>query len=250
MEFEITPPILTPWLDEKEREKNVLLIDLQIDKNKKDEIRFDIDIAFNPISVRRGSVTVKDFYIGCMGAEIALSLNPDKGVLLEFTEGCSLNVNYTNQNSYQRSATVSLVPEIKSENGKNKTDIKLGSLQYIASKQATFSASFSSDERLLAPIKLGNAIKWTITLPRGEKAIRDFLIGNLYLFAVYGSLEQAVSGNIYAKPSDITFFDDTKRALGTKKSIIMRYILYKRNIDISNADGLKIQFKEMEYEKP
>lgn len=236
LEFIIDPPILTPWLSYEERDKNIVLLDMQADINKSQEIRFDLDIAFNPISIRRGIITInrKDFFIGCTGAEIFFGINDGK--IIKFTEASILNVEYKNISEYTRNTALNLNSETKA------------SIKYEKSKKMFFIANFNSEERTLAPIHYGNSIRWDISLPKGEKTIRDFLIGNLYLQATCFCEKEKISGNIKVKPSDITFFGPDKRPLNRKKSIIMNYFLLKNNIKINNRDGIETKFNQVSCE--
>lgn len=244
--FEITPPILIPWLTEDEKEKNILLLNLQIDAIKEDLIRLDLDIVFNPLSFRRGVVTRKDFYIGCSGAEIKIIF--PNGNVTEYSKSKTLTVNYANSIDHQRASSTSLKPSLKFKDSASKSElnVSLGELVHKNSTVNNYSVSFQNEERELAVITMDNSIKWFLSLPRGEKAIRDFIVGNLHLYSIFSTnKEEDYGGKVIIKPNDITFYDNDRRPLGFKENLMMRYKLYKAGMDILNADGFTVSFKRI-----
>jgi len=246
LNFSIDPPVLSPWISDEDKERNIILFDLQFDSTDDKDLRIDLDIAFNSIPVRRKNVVRKDFYVGCTGAEIQVSLT--KGVMIkEYTKASTLNVNYSNESVYNRNTDLKLQPHIsKSNNGT--ADFGLGSIQHSKSKKVTFSASFSCEERILAPVKIDNTIKWQIHMPKGEMVIRDYLIGNLYL-SVTGQFNNVIkAGKVKVRPSDIIFFGPKRSPLSFRQSILMRFAMHKKNIKILNANGLETTFKEVNNE--
>ena len=242
LKFNIEPPNLTPWLSDEERDRNIVLFDMQIDQDDLQRLRFDFDIAFNPISVRRGDVDRKDYYVGCTGAEIFFKITD--GEVVDYTKGSTLNVEYKNEKEFVRNTSLDLTPELKIKDNHNEKSLKLGSIKYHKSKKVAFSASFHSGERTLEPIHLKNAVKWHISLPRGLKVVRDYLLGNLYLYAVCQNESGEFCGIVKIKPSDVIFFGPDKSPLNFRKSIYMRYVLYREGIDIDNADGIETNFSQ------
>lgn len=242
LEFKITPPNLTPWLNDKKRSRSIVLLDMQVDQEEIKKLRFDFDIAFNSISVRRGKIDRKDYYIGCTGAEIFFKVN--NGKVIDYTKGSTLNVEYKIEKEFVRNTSLNLTPEFKIKEGKVDKSLKLGSLKYEKSKKTVFSANFNSGERTLEPIHLSDAVKWQINLPRGLKVVRDYLLGNLYLYVICNSANGNFSGKIKLKPSDILFFGSDRSPLNKRKSIYMRYIMYKNGIEIDNPDGIETQFNQ------
>jgi hypothetical protein len=242
LDFDIEPPVLIPWLTDDERDRNIVLFDMQVDREEPLKLRFDFDVAFNPISVRRGAIDRKDYYIGCTGAEFFFRIN--EGEILDYTKGSTLNVEYKNQKEFIRNTSLNLNPEVKLKIENSEASVNLGAIKHDKSKHVVFSANFNSSERTLEPLHLNNSIKWSISLPRGLKIVRDYLLGNLYLHVICLSENEKFCGKIKIKPSDVRFFGPDKSPLSLKQSIIMRYILYKKDIDIENADGLETNFQQ------
>ena len=111
--FCITPPNIVPWLTDEQRKKNIILLDFDFDIEVNGAYRIDLDVVFNPISVRRGKVLFVDYYIGSTGAEITLDVS--KGLLLYYTESTMLNNDYKNSKKGHRNATLNLSPLLEIE---------------------------------------------------------------------------------------------------------------------------------------
>jgi hypothetical protein len=116
------------------------------------------------------------------------------------------------------------------------------SIELEANSERNFSTSFKSAERLLVSTDMNDTIKWNLDLPRGEKAIRDYLIGNLYLYACASWKEKPLTGEVTIRASDIRFFDADRRALSFKRSLAMLYCLYRKGITVQHKDGFRIQY--------
>jgi len=81
-------------------------------------------------------------------------------------------------------------------------------------------------------------------MPRAERVIRDFLIGNLSLFATcsWDGLKRA--GRIRLRPENVLFFDAQKKPISATRSLIMQCVLWGQGIKIQNVDGFGIYFWE------
>jgi len=218
-------------------------MDFEVDEVPRGGLRLDVDVAFNPLSVRRGAVTRVDFYIGSTGAEI--SVQATEGAIQEHTGPSTLSVSYANKQTLVRQTTLSLTPSLKTKKGTAESELSLGAITREASHAREFAASFASEERFLATTVLRDTIKWTVTLPRGEKAIRDFLVGNLYLFAICHWPERPRRGTITVRPSDVRFFDDQRRPLSALKSLVMEFVLWRDQRELMNRDGFETTFQEV-----
>jgi len=240
----VDPPLIIPWLSVEERQENILLLDFDADIDPAPHtLRVDLNVVFNPISVRRGTITHVDYYIGSTGAEIIIEAT--KGTIHDHTRAAKLDVSYSNSSKIWRKAGLNLAPAVKVKIESKEIESKLGTISRDAADEKLFTATFSSEERFLAPVLIGDTIKWTITLPRGEKVIRDFLIGNLYLFAKCTWKSAIKSGSVSVHPSDVRFFDSNRRPIGSMRSILMQYVLWKRSVKIRNIDGFRITYREV-----
>lgn len=245
LRISIDPPLLTPWLIEKQREMLVVLLNLQVDQDVKGLTRFDLDVVFDPISIRERGMTRRDFYVGSTGAEI--SIHVDSIPIVEFTPSVNLSVDYRNNISFHRQSNLSLIPKVKYNNSSGTiVSAELGHIQYQKKQQVDFSANFRSEERLLESIHLSDTIKWNISLPRGEKVIRDFLLGNLYLYAKCNNRKKTkLTGYIEVRPSNVIFFNSQRKPIESfMKRLYMHYLLYKEGIVIDYVDGVRLNFSQ------
>src|SRR5690606_7449591 len=135
MKYQIEPFVLASNIGSHWRNRNIVWLDMQIDKEKKHTFRFDIDFAFNTISIRRGSINRRDYYIGCTGAELEIDFNNSK--LLDYTKAATLDVKYTNTKTIKRNSKLVFEPKIKS-------NVKA---TFDKSTTYTFTSSFQCEER-------------------------------------------------------------------------------------------------------
>ncbi|AKH37552.1 NAD+ kinase [Nitrosomonas communis] len=238
----IEPPTIIPWLSDEERSANIILLDFDVDVEDLGTLRVELNVVFNPKSVRRGSVNRVDYYIGCTGAEIIFEAT--QGTILQHTQEATLDVNYTNSTSTDRKVALNLAPAIKEKNDGAQINVALGTINRKKGKKQSTNATFQFSERYLATIKSGNNIRWVISLPRGEKVIRDFLIGNLYLFASCDWQGVKKAGRVTIRPSDVVFFDSNRKPLESRRTLMMKFVLWYRNDRIKNWDGFTICFEE------
>ncbi len=234
---------ILPWLTKEERSRNIVLLDFNADLEDDTTLRLDLNIAFNPQPIRRGLVTRADWYVGCTGVEV--SVEADSGMVTHHTQAMTLQVDYSNTVKKQRKASLDLTPCIQAKNGHNDVKVKPGSIKHNALTDNVFSVKFKSEERFLQSIHLGNSVKWILSLPRGEKAIRDFLAGNLYLFCNCIWAQSSKSGEIVLRPSDIQFFDPERKPVGRAKSLLMFFVLWKNGTKLDNRDGFSTKFEEV-----
>lgn len=94
----------------------------------------------------------------------------------------------------------------------------------------------------------GDVVVWSLSLPRGEKVVRDFVFGNLHLFVEcvwpknIGGLRPETSGRVELRPTDIAFFDSDRRPVSKVQSLLMRYLLWSEDVAIYNTDGVSVRF--------
>jgi hypothetical protein len=244
--FQIDPQKIIPWLSKKDKDSSLVLLDFKanvasIDDNE--SIRIDLDVVFNPKPIRRGTLQRYDYYVGSTGAEISLTIND--GTIDSFTPEVKIDVDYSNTVGENRKSNVSLSPSMEVTQGTSKVKANIGTFAKESAEHSNFSASFKSSERILVPSIIGNTIKWNLNLPRGEKAVSDFLNGNLYLFAQCNWSNNEKSGIVNLRPSDVLFFDSERRPLSNLQSLLMAFVMWSKNKYLSNKDGFQISFKEL-----
>lgn len=233
----ITPPALMRW-QPKDKVSNVLFLDLNPDFLDEKTIRIDLNIVFRPIPVKRGWLRTKDYYIGSTGARV--TFETVGGRVTNYTRATSFKVDY--ENTYKRSqqSAVRIAPKV--ETGAD-INLELGEINLNKDEERTYTAKFSGSERMLSDINLESGVEWEIAIPPGQ-VIRDYLIGNLYLYVESVWSEKVKEGRIVVRPSDISFFDSQRRHIpGIKTALAMLYKLYQKGITI-NRENIEVNFQE------
>jgi hypothetical protein len=233
----IDPPVLLRWVPKEERDE-VLFLELEPDFLDENTIRIDLNVVFRPIPIRRGSLQTKDYYVGSTGARVLFETFDGK--VKDYTKGSALKVNYESSYSRSRESDAELSPEV---GGKN-ASLSIGEVSFSRGVKRTFKTSFSGNERVLSDIDLGYGVEWELKLPRGQ-AIRDYLIGNLFLYVESSWDCKNKGGRIVLRPSDILFFDSERRTIGDGiRALAMRFVLWRQGIRL-NSKSVAINFKEI-----
>lgn len=209
---------------EKSNEE-IVSIKFEIDKLEEAHYQLDINTIYNFIPIKIADLETVYYYIACGSAEIKLEIAD--GSILDYTKDMSIPVNYRNSRKKTRESCIRLKPTIK--NNANEDGLE-GEVVWQSGEESQFDCSFDSEERQLAsiPQNEGKGIKWALFYPRGEKAILDFLFGNLWLTAkCLWNDDLAPRGVIEIKPLDISFFNSDRRRLHPIKNIFMRAYLWK-----------------------
>jgi len=202
----------------------------------------NLRVAFNAIPVRQETVLRSaDFFIGCCSAEIQMTA--DQCTFQSYTAAVHLTVAYKASETHTRSSRVVVQPHVSVKSPYGKVEAGVGEICFEAGRESTFETSFSSEERILAPLLVGSTIKWRFDPPNVLNAVRDFLFGNLYLFAVC-NYHGDICGSISVRPSDITFFDPSRRPYGRKRSILMLCKLWIARRKVFCVRGITLQFRE------
>lgn len=130
----------------------------------------------------------------------------------------------------------------KIESGDN-LSVEVGEIAFDKNIERTFTTKFSGAERVLSDIDLGYGVEWEVKLPEGQ-LIRDYLIGNLFLYVESSWDGHIKEGPIEVRPSDVLFFDSERRIIADRiKAIAMRYALWKKGIRLSGKN-LEITFRQ------
>lgn len=239
----VSPPKLMPWLTSEEKDANIMQLDFEADLDSKGVWRLDLNVAFNPRSVQHGRMRKTSYYIGSTGGEIKIELTDGK--ILDHTKAVVLDVAYAATTTTKRETDLALIPDLKVKAAKNQIAAKVGSISHKRNNERSYTNTFKSEERLLAPVKMHNTVRWSIKLPRGRKVISDFLEGNLYLFATCTWKSNKTRGSVSVRPSDVQIFNNDKEPLGSLRSILMMFVLYLRKVRLQNTEGLEVGFREV-----
>lgn len=235
--FLVTPPSLLRWRP-KGKVSDVVFLDLSPDFLDDKTIRIDLNIVFRPIPVKRGWLQRKDYYVGSTGAR--LIFETVGGRVTNYTRATSFKVDY--ENTYKRSqqSAVKITPKI--DTGVD-SSVEFGEISINKDEERTYTAKFSGSERMLIDINLETGVEWEIAIPPGQ-VLREYLIGNLYLYVESMWVNHLKQGRITLRPSDISFFDSQRRLIpGVKTALAMLYKLYQKGIRI-NKEDVVVNFTE------
>jgi hypothetical protein len=233
----INPPALLRWLPRDQRGE-VIFLDLEPDFLDEKTIRIDLNVVFRPIPIRRGTITSRDYYVGSTGARVIFEAF--LGKVKRYSPGATLNVDYESVYRRSRSASVKLAPHL--EVGNAKTDV--GEIAFTKDSERTFTSRFSGSERMLSEAFFGSGIEWELRLPEGQ-VLRDYLLGNLFLYVESSWDGKKKEGVIEVRPSDMLFFDSQRRVIADGiKAAAMRWVLYKQGISLKR-DSILVTFLEV-----
>jgi len=238
----IEPPMVLALMRLEERARCVMLLGLDAESSNSDSLRVRLNVVFQPIPVRRGPFAPNDYYVATTGGSARLSAS--NAELVEYTRGSSLAVQYGVRAERKVEGHGKLAPELKGKVGAMDLEFKPGSVEHATQSTLSSGVKFASEEMPLVPIYQGDAVEWRIDSHRGEKAVRDFLAGNVYLEATFRWKTVTKSGSAHVRPSDISFFDHSRRQLSSCKSILMRFALWRKGIDIAHCNGIEVTFVE------
>ncbi len=238
----IEPPTILSLMRREERARCVMLLGLDAESPASDCLRLRLNVVFQPIAIRRGAIAPNDYYVATTGGSATLSAPIAE--VVDYTGPSSVAVQHDVSAGREIGGYQKLVPELKSKLAGAELEFKPGSVERATKSSFSSGIKFASEEMVLVPISFGNAVKWQIDSHRGEKAVRDFLAGNVYLEATFRWKTATKTGSVHVRPSDISFFDGSRRRLSSRASILMRFVLWRNGIDIAYRDGIEVTFTE------
>lgn len=230
------------WINDPDKTFRIVQCDLQIDTCENDQFRFDLNFAFDHALIPRPGINTSYNHVGCTGLNVTFRIS--KGAITKFTPRDIIDVDYNNSDKWSRKSGLCLKPELTAEFGAVNLKASLGNITYEQASEVEFATSFKGQESTLVPTVKGNKIVWNLSMHRGKKAVRDYILGNLYLFAECESNESLCKGDFSFEPV-IVYFDSRKTPIHDKGSLLAVYILQKLNgITIKDKRGTRIHFNE------
>jgi hypothetical protein len=235
----LVTPNLSPWLSEDDRKRNVVLLDMCPDVPGTNRLRLDLNVIFSPIPVRHGLTQRADYWVA--PTTVRVELVTKAATIGDHTEAIPLKATYKNSFSRAQSQTIKLSPSMQIPTPAGPISASASEFSYQSQKQYTFETSYSGSEFVLTPTSYGDRIRWELVIPRGQKIIRDFLAGNLYLYGECDWTSLPLDGHIEVVP-DVRFFSPERHPLGQMQSLAMQLILWSKRIRILNRDGFITNF--------
>jgi hypothetical protein len=235
--FRIVPQKLVRHLTPTERNQNPVLLDVTTKRQARDSVAFQLNVIFQSIGISRGLAVKSRFYIGTTGAEITMTATDAE--VLDYTKSSTISVEYGRTEQVEDTTGIRLGPELESKPVK----LKVGTVDTKVKETSGSSAKYSADEALLVATVLSDTIRWNIDTHRGQKVVRDFLIGNRFLSATFRWKNNSRVGSIKIRP-DIRFFGPDKRPLSPQASLMMRFVLWQRKISLENDADFEFSLSE------
>jgi hypothetical protein len=226
---------------QKEAAGTPVLLGLGAESASSESVKMLVDVVFQSVPLKR-PLRRGYWYLGSTGAEI--ELQAVRGKITGHTEGSQITVKYTTKSGKDKKFTAKIEPSVKV--GED-VEISAGEISVESTGTREGEAEFISKENLLAVVNRGDAVVWQESMVRGEKAVRDFLFGNLKLWAQCKWSDKSQIGRVRLHTSAF-FFDDQKRRLSGWKALLMEFTLAERNVKIPNRDGVEVQFAYTEEE--
>jgi hypothetical protein len=241
----VSPPVLMPWLNEDQVDNSLILLDFEPDEVSENGARLNLRVGFNAVSIyREGKLNEADYYIGCSSAEIVV--RTITGMVGNYSPGVTLSTQYKGTSKATRTCTVTLQPGFKHKVDKNETELSLGSVSLAAGAESVFEYSFASEERVLAPLFAGRSIRWRLDSPLNPSIIRDFIFGNLYLFADCSWPKGPRRGQVAVRTHQVSVFGPNRRMLPWQKAILLRYKLRNCVKAVRARRGFAVDFVEVQ----
>jgi hypothetical protein len=240
--LEVSGAIL-PWVPTSTRDRSVMLMDLEPDLLSPNTIRFFINIAFQHIivPVQIGGKTV-NWRIGATGADV--HLRTSKGRVSDYTLGEQLGVDYKNSVTKSRSSKATIKPSVKKKDGRGEIEASGGEVTFESGEARTRETAFHSSERELQAIFQNDSVRWVLSLAKGEKAVRDYILGNMFLSATCSWPSAPIRGEISARPLDVRFFT-TNGPTAEVGSLALLWRTKKKQRRIEGESGWTARFREV-----
>ena len=178
-----------------------------------------------------------NYYMAAISAEI--SITAIGAEIIEHTESLSISVKTTAIAKLTNGRKITVGPEWETESGK----IKLATFENEHGQSREQTAEFTSEEELMVATVLGETIRWNIDTHRGEKAVRDFLLGNRYLNATLSGKPFPGAASFRLAPKFVTMMDHRELSRFASYRALLQL---KRNKD-SNLEfvaGSEMSFSE------
>lgn len=239
--LQISKTVLMRWLSSEIRNQRIALVDLEPDLIDNGDLHLDFNVIFQPIRIERRLIgEYAQYFIGCTAAIIEVEAT--NGKIEKYTTEHKLDVNYQNSRTRKRNSNFKIAPELQFKSNGSETKMKVVEFGFEAGSESTFSANYTGKERILTAQDMGDAIRWEVVMPRGERVVSDFFSGNLYLFADCSWKSFPARGKFFAKASRVAFFDQNRSPFGKARSLMMEFILYKKGISIKEGTNVDFDF--------
>lgn len=240
------------WLSDDDLARALVPFDVEMDLLHLGKLRLDVSLAFNHIVVPLDTgVRYKELYLGYEGVQV--DIHARGGKVVEHRKHETITIAYTNTTTHHRTSEISLAPKLSYKSQGGELTAEPGGSTFQAGTTSAFTTSLHCEERILSPTLFDRKVRWLFNRPKVPSAVRDFLDGNLHLFAICAwTLGTPKTGTIRVKPSGISFFDENRSRLKSRwKGLVMEFLLRSRSsLYPIDRRGQQLCFEVQEPETP
>lgn len=209
--------------------KEIIRCEIQADLDADDSIRFDFNVIFDRVELLNlGMLSAKKWYIGATGGALQITIYNAR--LVDFSPPISIDYEHKVSRTVTKTVDFNITPEIALNYGPINGSIGGAGSKRSAEDTVEKQYSFKANEQTLAAIVTQNSAAWDVIAPVVESAIRNYLYGNLYLFANFKSKETPLSGEIKFSPSRILLFNEDGKACSSRISLASLFLIWKNGI--------------------
>lgn len=233
----ITPPHrVIGSMPPKVEEITPVLLGIRIEKVGTGFLKLLLDVAFQSIPLERpfGSGF---WYFASTGAHIELRASGAK--ILSHTEGSRIVVKYVLKTENTKSLNAKIEPKVKLLEDAEFSVGAVGTDRTVVHGGETV---FISHENPLAVVETQEAVSWQYSMGQGHKAVRDFLFGNLKLWADCKWPGKNRRGRVRLRCSSF-FFDEENKRLPRWKAIGAEFLVADGGYKIAHRNGLEVEFR-------
>lgn len=206
-----------------------------------EELSIQLRVSFHPIAVKRGLLQSVDYYIGSTAADVEVSVA--SGEVIDVAEFEPLLVNQENTSETTVGRAAKLAPTFKGKTAGAEIEVTPGEVAMTRENKRASTATFAHTESHIPAFATngGRGARWMISMPRGTKAMRDF-IADTYCLESRWRPKAATGGSVHVR-NNVEFFDDERRPLGAVKSFLMAYVLWKNRISTAHLGESRNTFE-------
>ena len=232
----------------EERNRTAALLNVGAESADEDAIKLLIDVLFQSVPVKR-PLQRGHWFAACRSALIYVQL--DTGTVLGQTEKTPLQFHYKIESSSDEEVGAELNPTVKVGPEGAQTEVSVVSLTAKKKTSRGGEIDYSGTENTLEVNCLANSVTWDFSIVRGDRAIRDFLSGNLPLWVDCKPRGTRLKGTIKLLPSIFNFDRDKQPMSGTKSFLMQLALAFRKSMKndpekrpILNYEGIHLTFGE------
>jgi hypothetical protein len=199
--------------------------------------RMTFSLSFNSVRIPR-AFGKADCYVACQGAKITFA--SDRSDIADRASGASIEFTYSKTKGKTRKIMLALEPEVGAEAGPVKASAKGPKAAVEKKKEDSTEFSFTDEENQLSVTTTPRTVSWSISMVRIERAIRDFIFGDLPLWIDFKSNGLPLKGNLTIEPKALRFDNEEKRIQGMA-ALLMSYAVWNEGVLNDKRSTIRVE---------